>query len=172
MELKKPHPSRLGEAQTHTARLLTQPHQSYNWNREQPSLRTVRNRVEWKSDNYRVKETTSIETGRRGADTEWADLSPMCGGWKFGRVISGESRPRPTPGPPAQGSSARKISPLNFWLQKPVDIELVKETTGAPSSSSLKTHTQNYSDSVPATGWQLERHQWHTSVWHVGGSWE
>ena len=41
---------------------------------------TVRNRVEWKSDNYRVKETTSIETGRRGADTEWADLSPMCGG--------------------------------------------------------------------------------------------
>ena len=37
---------------------------------------------------------------------------------------------------PAQGSSARKISPHNFWLQKPLGIESVEETTGVPSSSS------------------------------------
>ena len=30
--------------------------------------------------------------------------------------------------PPAQGSSARKISSHNFWLQKPAGIELVEET--------------------------------------------
>ena len=29
-----------------------------------------------------------------------------------------------------QGSSARKISPHNFWLQKPVRIELGEETAG------------------------------------------
>ena len=38
--------------------------------------------------------------------------------------------------PPAQSSAARKISPNNFWLQKLVGIELVEETSGAPSSSS------------------------------------
>ena len=44
------------------------------------SLRTIRNQAEWKSDNYGIKETTSIETGRRGADVEWARFSPTCGG--------------------------------------------------------------------------------------------
>ena len=48
--------------------------------------------------------------------------TPTCGGSKFSRNISGASRPRLTPGPPAQGSSARKISQYNFWLQKPVEI--------------------------------------------------
>ena len=43
--------------------------------------------------------------------------------------------PSPTPGPPAKGSSARKISPHNFWLQKPVGIELVEENSRVPSSS-------------------------------------
>ena len=38
--------------------------------------------------------------------------------------------------PPAQDSSARKISPHNFWLQKPAGIESVEETAGTPSSSS------------------------------------
>ena len=37
---------------------------------------------------------------------------------------------------PAQDSSARKISPHNFWLQKPVGIESVEEPSGAPNSSS------------------------------------
>ena len=30
---------------------------------EQTSLRTIINRAEWKSDKYRIKETTSIQTG-------------------------------------------------------------------------------------------------------------
>ena len=34
-------------------------------NIEQPSLRTIRNGVELKCDNYRIKETTSIQTDRR-----------------------------------------------------------------------------------------------------------
>ena len=46
---------------------------------KQQLLRTVRNQVEWKSDNYGIKETTSIQTGRRGADAEWAGPTPTCG---------------------------------------------------------------------------------------------
>ena len=45
---------------------------------------------------------------------EWAASTPMCGGYKFRRDISGARSPSPTPGPPAQGSSNRKISPHNF----------------------------------------------------------
>ena len=37
---------------------------------------------------------------------------------------------------PAQGSSAKKISPHNFWLQKPVGIESVEEISRVPSNSS------------------------------------
>ena len=85
---------------------------------EQPSLRNIRNRDEWKSDNYGIEENTSILTGRRGTDMERAGLTPM---WiKI-------QEPRPTSDPPTQDSSARKISPYNFWLQKPVGIESVEE---------------------------------------------
>ena len=45
---------------------------------EQPSLRTMGNQVEWKSDNYGIKGTT--QTGRRGTDAEWAGPTPACGG--------------------------------------------------------------------------------------------
>ena len=31
---------------------------------------------------------------------------------------------QPTAGPPAKGSSARKISPHNFWLSKPAGLRL------------------------------------------------
>ena len=48
-------------------------------NIEQPPLRTIRNRVEWKPDNYRTKETTSTQTGGRGADAEQAGPTPTCG---------------------------------------------------------------------------------------------
>ena len=67
---------------------------------------------------------------------EQVDISPMCGGQKFGRGILGVRSPSPTPGPPAHSSSARNISPHNFWLQKPAGIELVEETSGIPRSSS------------------------------------
>ena len=78
-------------------------------------LRNIRNRMEWKSDNYRIEETTSIQTGRRHADAEQAGPTPVD--------ILGARSPRPMPGPPAQDSSARKISRHNFWLWKPVGIE-------------------------------------------------
>ena len=55
-------------------------------------------------------------------------LVPHPRGQKFGRDILGARSPTPTPGSPAQDSSARKISPHNFWLQKLVEIELVEET--------------------------------------------
>ena len=42
-----------------------------------------------------------------------------------GRDVSGARPPRPTPGPLAQGSSTRKVSPCNFWLPKPAGIEAV-----------------------------------------------
>ena len=50
-----------------------------------------------------------------------------------GHLGKEESQPHTRPRP--QGSRAR-IDPHNFWLQKPVGIELVEETSGAPSSSS------------------------------------
>ena len=48
---------------------------------------------------------------------------------------------QPNTRPPAQRSSARKISPHNFWLQKPVGIESVEETSGAPSSFFYRAHS-------------------------------
>ena len=54
-------------------------HTNYKYTIEQPSLRTVRNRVEWKSDNYKIRETTSIQTGRMGRDAEQAGPTLTCG---------------------------------------------------------------------------------------------
>ena len=68
------------EAQVNVAHLLAQPHQIYNWNVEQPSFGTITNRVEWKSDNYKIKEITFIQTGRRGRVVEWTGPTSMSGG--------------------------------------------------------------------------------------------
>ena len=65
---------------------------------------------------------------------EQADPTPMWTKIREGYLQSEESRP--IPGPPAQGSSVRKLSPHNFRLRKPVGIELVEEAAGAPSSYS------------------------------------
>ena len=47
--------------------------------------------------------------------TEWVVLTHVW--WiKIGRDTAGVRDPHPTPDYPAQGSSARKISPHNFWL--------------------------------------------------------
>ena len=56
----------------------SQPHQNYNENKEQPSLRNVRNWAEWKSDSCR--KTPSIQTDRRCRNVEWAGPISMCGG--------------------------------------------------------------------------------------------
>ena len=50
-----------------------------------------------------------------------------------GYLMSEESQPQTIL--PTQGSSARKISPHNFWLQNPVGIDWVEETARTPSSS-------------------------------------
>ena len=60
------------ESQADMAHFFAQPHQNYNENIKQPSLRTFRNQAEQKSDNYEIKETTPIQTGRRGTDGEQA----------------------------------------------------------------------------------------------------
>ena len=69
--------------QTDVAPLFAQLHQNYNQNIEQPSLSPLRNRMERKSDNYEIKETTPIHTSKRGTDTEWAGPTPTCGRPKF-----------------------------------------------------------------------------------------
>ena len=61
--------------------------------------------------------------------------------------ISWERGGQPHDRPPAQGSSARKISPHNFWLKKPAGIELWKKFL-EPQAVPLKepTHGLTYSD--------------------------
>ena len=84
--------------------------------------------------------TIELRTGRRGTDAKHAGPT-LTVVEKFGKDILGAKSPSPTQGPTVQSSSARKISPHNFWLQKPVGIDLVEENSGASSSSS-------YSDSL------------------------
>ena len=64
-----------------------------------------------KSDNYGIEETTSIQTGRRSADAEWAGSTPMQRKiWEV-YLMSEESQTHTRP--PAQDSSDRKVSPHN-----------------------------------------------------------
>ena len=86
-----------------------------------------------------MKETISIQT-IRGAET-WDRLVPdprmvdkNLGGRAWEQGVSARH----------QGSSARKISSLNFRLQKPARIESVEEADGAISSYSWGTHTQTH----------------------------
>ena len=80
---------------------------------------------------------------------EWAGPSPTCGELNIGRDILGARSSSPIPGPIAQGSSARKISPYNFWLQKPegIDLEKLLEPQAVPLKE--PTHRLTYSDSLP-----------------------
>ena len=79
----------------------------------------------------------------KGGYAEWAGPTCMYGGLKFGREFLGARSASPKPGHLEQGSSARKISPHNFWLQKPVGNELVEETSGVPSN--FPSHMDVYS---------------------------
>ena len=45
----------------------------------------------------------------------------------LGGIFQEQGVPDPHQDPPAQGSSARKISPHNFWLQKLAGIESVEK---------------------------------------------
>ena len=128
-------------AKANMAHLLSQPHQNYNQTIEQPSLRTSRNEVEWRSCNHGIKEeTTSIQTGRTNGDVEWLVPHPCVEDKDKVGYLRNEV-PSPIPGTTSQGSSTRKISPQNFWLQKAVENEPVEETAGFPGSSSLRACT-------------------------------
>ena len=63
--------------------------------------------------------------------------------------VSSEQGVPDTPVPPAQCSSARKISLHNFWLQKPEGVLSVEETS-EPQAVPLKepTYGLTYSDSL------------------------
>ena len=64
-----------------------------------------------------------------------------------GYLSSQESQPHTSP-LPAQGSSARKITPHNFWLQNPVGIESVEklqESHAVPLKEPSCGLTQMYS---------------------------
>ena len=69
---------------------------------------------------------------------EQAGPTSTWGGQKFRRDILGVRSPSPTLGPRTQGSSPRKISPQNFWLQKPVRIESVEKNFWRPKQFLLK----------------------------------
>ena len=130
-----------------------------------------------KFDNYRIKETTSIHTGRRGGGGKQVGHIPTCGRWKFRRDISGARSPSPTPGPPAQGSNARKISPHNFWMQKNSGDWVSRRHFWSPKQFLLKnphmdSPTQTHSLWTLVPGWQIEGYQWYAGegwgVWHQG----
>ena len=55
---------------------------------------------------------------------------------KIRRDISQLRDPSPIPDHTAPGSSARKISPHNFWLLKPVGVGVAEETAGFLEDSS------------------------------------
>ena len=44
---------------------------------EKPSLRTDRNQVDWKSNNYGIKETTPTQIGGQGGGEEWTGPTSM-----------------------------------------------------------------------------------------------
>ena len=74
----------------------------------------------------------------------------------------GVRSPRPTPGPTAQGSSARKISPQTFgsrdWVSAGACWSLKQFLLGNPHADSP---TQTLFFWALALGWQLEGHQWY-----------
>ena len=80
---------------------------------------------------------SSVEGGLRKQTMAFAHLDARHFSVSLDTILEGISQEQsPTPVPPAQDSSARKVSPHNFWLQNPAGIESVEETSGAPSSSS------------------------------------
>ena len=96
---------------TTTAKITTRPQSKYH-----PQL--SENRAMWKSDNQRSKEATFIQMGggmeRCGDRNGWSHIHMW---WiKNRRDALGVSNPSPSSDHPPQGSSAKKISPHNFWL--------------------------------------------------------
>ena len=80
-----------------------------------------------KSDNYRTKETTSIQKGKKLSDTEQAGPQTHMGWIKIQEEYLGSEESQTHIRPLAQDSSARKISLYNFWLHKPAGLESVEK---------------------------------------------
>ena len=113
--------------------------------------------LELKSDNYRIKETTLIQTYRRGGHIEQAGRTSTCGGWKFGRDISGARSPSLTLVSSAGGRNS--WSPKQFSLKNP-HMDLLRLTPSEP---------QHWGSSLKSTsGIQGETE---INVWHQGESW-
>ena len=96
-----------------------------------------------------------------GEDVVWwwqGDSSGWSNGWshihmwwiKIGKVISGATGPSPTSGPPDQDSSAKKLSPHQFWLQTQLGLSQWKKLLD-PQAVPLEepTHGLTFSDSLP-----------------------
>ena len=131
-------PSQDGDVGRHGSPLCTTTSKS-QLKSSTPSLRNVRNQVEWKADNYRIEETTSIQNGRRGTDMARAGPTPMWTKILEGHLRSEESQTHIRP--PAQRFQCQEDKSPHFWLRKPAGIESVKEAAGALSSSSWGTLT-------------------------------
>ena len=96
-----------------------------------------------KSDNYGIKETMSIQTV--GGVQTWNGLDcTLLWCIKIWEGYLGSKESQPHTRSPAQGYSARKVSPHNFWLQKPTGIESVGKNHWSPSQFLLKSpHTDS-----------------------------
>ena len=132
------------------ARLFAQPQQNYNWKTEQPSLRIYRYWLEWKSDNYGIKETSSIQTSRQ--EKTWNRLVPHPHvvdknlGWtSWERGVQAPhlpSQPRvPVPGRwILTTSGCKNLQGLSWWKK-------LLEPQAVPLKEPL--HWLTYSDSLP-----------------------
>ena len=98
---------------------------------------TVRNQVERKTEKYRcgIKDTTSIQTGKRGRDAEQLVPYPCVVDKNSGGISWEQEVPAHIRYSPPRFSVPGRLSLQNFWLQKPAGIELVEETSEVPSSS-------------------------------------
>ena len=133
---------------------------------KQPSLRTVRNLVEWKSDNYRIKGTTSIQTRSRGTDMEGLVRHPCVVDKNLGGisqkqgVLVPHQRPHPRAPVPRRyilkTSGCKNQQRLNLWKNflEHQAVPLKEPTHKITCSDSLLLSSSNTV--------ALERHRWHT----------
>ena len=75
---------------------------------------------------------------RRAGGTGWSHIQVW---WiKIGRDTSETNSASPRPDHPSQGSNIRKVSPHNFWLQTPVGVGVVEETSRFSRDFSYRAH--------------------------------
>ena len=86
-------------------------------------------------DNYVIKETTTVPAGRRAADAKRAGPTSIM--WiKIWEAYLRSEECHTHTRHPSPGFQGQEISPHNFWLQKPVGIKSVEETSEVSNTSS------------------------------------